>query len=199
VEEQFGSDDYRSALDELLVLKQSKCSFTQHQLEYLGHIISDVRVATNPTKVHSMMNWPVPTSATELRGFLGLTGYYRRFVQNYGLLAKPLTQLLKRKQFIWSVTAQQAFDALKHAMATTPVLGLPDFNSPFIVETDACEDGIGAVLIQHDQPLAFLSKALGPTHRHLSIYEKEFLALRMAVEKWRPYLQLQEFLIRTDH
>ena len=84
-------------------------------------------------------------------------------------------------------------------MFTTPVLGLPDFSAPFLVETDACDTGIGAVLIQHDKPLAFLSKALGPTHMHLSIYEKEFLALIMAVEKWCSYLQLQEFVIRTDH
>lgn len=84
-------------------------------------------------------------------------------------------------------------------MTTTLVLGLPDFNSPFTVETDACDDGIGAVLIQHDQPLAFLSKALGPAHKHLSIYEKEFLALIMAAEKWRQYLQRQEFVIKTDH
>ena len=98
--------------------------------------------------------------------------------------------MLKKKQFLWSVTAQQAFDALKRAMTTALVLGLPDFNSPFIIETDACDDGIGAVLIQHDQPLAFLCKALGPTHQHLSIYEKKFMALIMAVEKWRPYLEL---------
>ena len=128
-----------------------------------------------------------------------MTGYYRRFVKHYGLLAKPLTNLLKCKQFVWTSAAQQAFVKLKEAMVTTPVLGLPDFNTPFIVETDACDDGIGAVLIQHGQPLAFLSKALGPAHKHLSIYEKEFLALIMAVERWRPYLQQQEFLIRTDH
>ena len=84
-------------------------------------------------------------------------------------------------------------------MATTPVLALPNFHEPFEVETDASDIGIGAVLIQKGQPVAFLSKALGPTHSHLSIYEKEFLALIMAVEKWRQYLQRQEFVIITDH
>ena len=84
-------------------------------------------------------------------------------------------------------------------MSTTPVLALPDFTKPFTVETDACEDGIGAVLLQNAQPIAFLSKALGPTHKAMSIYEKEFLALIMAVKRWRPYLQLQEFVIVTDH
>ena len=182
-----------------LYLKHSKCSFAQSQLEYLGHIISAEGVATDSSKTSAMYNWPTPTNFTELRGFLGLTGYYRRFVKNYGLLAKPLTNLLKCKQFVWSTTAQKAFVSLKEAMVTTPVLGLPDFTSPFIVETDACDNGIGAVLIQHDKPLAFLSKALGPTHKHLFIYEKDFLALIMDMERWRPYLQLQEFLIRTDH
>lgn len=84
-------------------------------------------------------------------------------------------------------------------MSTTPVLALPNFQEPFTIETDACDLGIGAVLMQHDQPVAYLSKAFTETHKHLSIYEKEFLALIMTVEKWRPYLQGQEFIIKTDH
>jgi hypothetical protein len=182
-----------------LYLKRSKCSFAQHELEYLGHIISDKGVATDASKTAAMRQWPTPTSVTELRGFLGLTGYYRKFVQNYGVLAKPLTQLLRKKQFCWTTVAQQAFDKLKQAMCSTPVLAIPDFSATFIVETDASDLGIGAVLMQKDQPVAFMSKALGPNHQKLSIYEKEFLALIMAVEKWRPYLQRQEFIIRTDH
>jgi len=185
--------------DHHLYLKASKCSFAQNQLEYLGHIIFAAGVSTDQSKIAAMVNWLIPTCVTELRAFLGLTGYYMRFVRNYGLLAKPLTQLLKKKMFQWSNTAQQAFDALKLAMSTTPVLALPDFTKPFTVETDACDDGIGAVLLQNAQPIAFLSKALGQTHKAMSIYEKEFLALIMAVERWRSYLQLQEFVIITDH
>ena len=130
---------------------------------------------------------------------MGLTGYYRKFVQHYGLIAYPLTQLLRKKQFQWNAQAQQAFEQLKQAMASTPVLALPDFNEQFIVETDASDVGIGAVLMQKGQPIAYLSKALAQQHKHLSIYEKEFLALIMAVEKWRQYLQHHEFIIRTDH
>ena len=115
------------------------------------------------------------------------------------VIAKPLTQLLKKKMFQWSPTSQQAFELLKKAMSTTLVLALPDFTKPFTVETDACEDGIGAVLLQNFQPIAFLSKALGKKHKAMSIYEKEFLDHIMAVERWRPYLQLQEFVIVTDH
>jgi hypothetical protein len=182
-----------------LFMKLSKCSFAQKQLEYLGHIISDKGVATDPSKTSAMPNWQTPSNITDLRGFLGLTGYYRKFVKHYGLIAKPLTQLLKKKQFQWGSEAEEAFKSLKQAMSSTPVLALPDFNVPFIVETDASDMGVGAVLMQKDQPIAFFSKALGPVHKKLSIYEKEFLALIMAVEKWRPYLQRKEFIIRIDH
>jgi hypothetical protein len=173
--------------DNQLYMKANKCSFAQHQLEYLGHIISDQGVATDPSKTADMLKWPTPVTVTELRGFLGLTGYYRKIVKHYGLIAKPLTQLLKKNQFQWTDQAQQAFENLKAEMTSTPVLALPDFAQPFIVETDACDTGVGAVLLQKDRPIAFLSKALSLQHQQLSIYEKEFLALIMAVDKWRQY------------
>lgn len=185
--------------DNQLYLKYSKCSFAQSQLEYLGHIISSQGVATAPNKTAAMLHWPTPTNFTDLRAFLGLTGYYRRFVRGYGIIAKPLTNLLRQKAFQWTMAAQEAFDQLKLAMTTTPVLALPNFSATFTVETDACGEGVGAVLMQAGQPIAFLSKALGEKHRALSIYEKEFLALIMAVEKWKHYLQRQEFIILTDH
>jgi len=165
----------------------------------LGHIISDQGVSTDPAKTQAMLQWPIPTSFIELRAFLGLTGYYRKFVKNYGIIAKPLTLLLRNKQFQWTDQANTTFHNLKTAMTTTPVLALPKFQAQFTVETDACIDGIGAVLMQNGQPIACLSKALGEKHKQLSIYEKEFLALIMAVEKWRHYLQRQEFVILTDH
>ena len=146
-----------------------------------------------------MLHWPVPATMTDLRAFLWLTGYYRKFVKHYGQITKPLTDILRLKNFLWTPSAQAAFDNLKIAMTTTPVLALPDFQETFTVETDACQDGIGAVLMQKGQPIAFLSKALGEKHKTLSIYEKEFLALIMAVERWRHYLQRNEFIIQTDH
>ncbi|WVZ93178.1 hypothetical protein U9M48_039180 [Paspalum notatum var. saurae] len=176
-------------------LKPTKCSFAQSQIEYLGHIISADGVATDPAKTAIMQQWPTPTTITELGAFLGLFGYY----EGYGILARPLTNLLKKNAFAWSQEATLAFEALKQAMQKAPVLALPDFQATFIVETDACDGGLGAVLMQHDRPIAFLSKALGDKHKHLSVYEKEFLAVIMAVERWRPYLQRQEFVIRTDH
>lgn len=178
-----------------LYAKRSKCSFAVNQIEYLGHIISDKGVSIDPTKIESMVKWPVPSSHTELRGFLCLTGYYRKFVMGYGMLAKPLTSLLQQKQFTWSSLAQTSFDALKAAMVSTPVLGLPDFGETFVIETDACDSGIGAVLSQRGHPIAFYNKALGVANSKLSTYEKEFLAILMAVEKWRYYLHRGHLLL----
>jgi hypothetical protein len=182
-----------------LYAKASKCSFAQSQIEYLGHVISENGVATDAEKTKAMQAWPVPTSATELRGFLGLTGYYRKFVPRYGIIAKPLTQLLTKKGFTWPDAAQSAFDQLKAAMVNTPVLALPDFDRSFSIETDACDTGIGAVLVQDGHPVAYFSKALGVRNQQLSTYEKEFLAVMMAVDKWRAYLQRGPFVILTDH
>jgi hypothetical protein len=182
-----------------LFANESKCSFAQPKIEYLGHVISKNGVATDTNKTDAMHDWPVPTNATELRGFLGLTGYYRKFVPRYGIIAKPLTNVLTKKGFLWNAQAQVAFDQLKTAMVNMPVLALPDFDRPFTIETDACDTGIGAVLVQDGHPLAYFSKALGVRNQRLSTYEKEFLAVMMAVDKWRAYLQRGPFTIVTDH
>jgi hypothetical protein len=179
--------------------KLSKCSFGQTSIQYLGHIISDQGVATDPEKTAAMEQWPLPTTITELRGFLGLTGYYRKFVQNYSIITKPLTQLLTKKGFNWTQEATVAFHQLKTAMISTPGLALPDFNLLLTVETDACDTGVGAVLMQRGHPIAYMRKALGIVNRKLSLYEKEFLAIIMAIDKWRQYLQIGPFTILTDH
>lgn len=182
-----------------LHLKIAKCSFAKEQLEFLGHIISSGGVSTDPTKVQIVQRWPVPTSVKEVRSFLGMAGYYRRFVKHFGIISKPLTNLLKKGQiFLWSSETQVAFDTLKQALLEAPVLAIPDFQKQFMVITDASDRGIGAVLQQGGHPIAFISKALGPRNRGLSTYEKECLAILFAVEQWRPYLQHNEFVICTD-
>ena len=142
----------------------------------------------------------MPLDAKQLRSVLGMTGFYRKYVKGYASISRPLTQLLhKNTPFIWTSECQLAFETLKSALITTPVLALPDFTCQFVVETDACDAGIGAVLLQKEHPLAFVSKALGPRNRGLSTYEKEYMAILLAVDQWRSYLQHDEFLIRTDH
>ncbi|KAJ4801231.1 polyprotein [Rhynchospora pubera] len=190
---------FRKLKEHNLFAKMSKCAFGVERIEYLGHIISKEGVATDAHKVEAMLNWPIPKNIKELRGFLGLTEYYRRFIKNYGIICKPLTELLGKIEFKWNVKAQEAFERLKKAMSSAPVLALPDFTQPFCIEADACETGLGAVLTQGGRPLAYLSKALGPKNMAKSTYEKELMAILMAVSKWRHYLQGQPFVIKTDH
>jgi len=181
-------------------VKMSKCHFAQRQLRYLGHVISEDGVATDPDKINAILQWPVPQSVKELRSFLGLAGYYRRFVKHFGIISKPLMDLLRKGAvYVWTDIQDKAFSALKQALTTAPVLALLDFSRPFAIETDASGIGIGAVLMQGGHPLAFLSKALGPRSQGLSTYEKEYMAILLALEHWRSYLQHAEFHIITDH
>ena len=110
-------------------------------------------------KIQVMLDWPRPTNVSELYGFLGLTGYYQKFVRHYGILSRPLTNLLKKGQFRWTDATDTAFMLLKQAMTTTPTLAMPNFQQSFTIECDASEEGIGVVLTQHDRPIAFMSRA----------------------------------------
>ena len=170
--------------DHKLLIKPSKCSFARQKLEYLGHIIGSEGVSTDPSKIAAVQQWITPTNVKQLRGFLGLSGYYRKFIQGYGVLSRPLSDLLKKNvPFIWTPTHQAAFDSLKQALISAPVLQMPDFSRAFTIEIDASDVGIGAVLTQQGHPIAYLSKALGPRARAMSTYEKECMAILLAVDK----------------
>ncbi|CAH9140159.1 unnamed protein product [Cuscuta epithymum] len=181
---------------------EKKCSFGKTSVEYLGHIVSQFGVAMDPSKISSVLRWPQPQSFKAVRGFLGLTGYYRRFIRDYGKLAQPLTALLKKDslaRFQWSQPAQSAFEALKAAVTSAPVLATPDFSLPFLIECDASGTGVGAVLMQGLRPIAYFSKALSGRTLAKSAYEKELMALVLAIQHWRPYLIGRKFVVRTDH
>jgi hypothetical protein len=179
-------------------VKLSKCVFAQREISYLGHVISQDGVATDPAKVSAISAWPTP-SVKELRSFLGLAGYYRKFVRNFGIISQPLTALLKKHAlFVWTQDQVDSFSALKDALCHSLVLALPDFSKTFCIETDANGCGVGAVLLQEGNPLAFFSRALGPKSQGLSTYEKEYMAILLAVQQWRQYLQHVEFIIYTD-
>lgn len=182
-----------------LKVKGSKCSFGTTQVEYLGHVVNAEGVAVDPSKIECIKQWKQPTTLKGLRGFLGLAGYYRKFVKNFGLIAKPLTNMLKKDSFVWSSAAEQSFIDLKAALIATPVLALPDFTKEFVLECDTSGVGIGAVLSQQKHPIAFMSKTLSQRHLALSVYDKEMLAVVSAVQHWRPYLLGHHFIIITDH
>ncbi|KAJ9550331.1 hypothetical protein OSB04_014376 [Centaurea solstitialis] len=180
------------------VVNRKKCSFGQMSVEYLGHIIDGEGVSMDPKKIQAVLEWPTPRQVKGVRGFLGLTGYYRKFVRNYGAIAKPLTDITKKNNFHWDEDTQQAFDRLKHAITSAPVLALPDFSAPFVVECDASGRGIGAVLMQQHRPIAFYSKALSDRNLAKSAYEREIMALALAVQHWRSYLLGTTFTVYSD-
>ena len=157
-------------------------------MEYLGHIVSHEGVKVDPNKIKSIKEWKFHTTIKQLRGFLKLTGYYRKFVKNYGRIAAPLTTLLKKDAFSWTLEATKAFEHLKEEMCLTPVLAMPDFTKTFIVECDASGNGIGVVLMQERRPIAFESGPIKGKYLQKAIYEKEMLAILYALKKWQYYM-----------
>jgi hypothetical protein len=152
----------------------------------------------DPKKIEAMQDWPHPKTLKSLHGFLGLTGYYRKFVKNYGKIVAPLTALLKKNSSTWNPAAARNFQTLKMAMCTTPVLALPDFTKTFVLECDALGKGIGIVLMQEGQPLAFINKQLSERNLGKSIYEKKMLDILHVIDLWHPYLLGKCFQIKID-
>ncbi|KAA0062186.1 transposon Ty3-G Gag-Pol polyprotein [Cucumis melo var. makuwa] len=149
-------------------------------------------------RINAIKEWPIPTNVREVREFLSLTGYYKRFVQRYGTMAAPLTQLLKLGASKWTDEAHEAFKKLQNAMMTLPMLAMLDFNLPFETETDASEYRVGAVLIQAKRPIAFCSHTLAMRDHAKSVYERELMAVVLAVQRRRPYLLGRKFVVKTD-
>jgi hypothetical protein len=164
-----------------LHLKRSKCSFGAPSVAYLGHVISTKGVAMDADKVAAVSALPPPRSARGLRGYLGLAGYYRKFIRDFGLIAAPLTRLFRRDSFAWDKDAEDAFQALKRALTTGPVLQMPDFDKLFLVDCDASGVRFGVVLHQGAGPVAFFSRPFAARHLKLAAYERELIGLVQAV------------------
>lgn len=145
-----------------------------------------------------MLEWPFPTSLKSLRGFFSLTGYYKKFIKGYGLIASPLTALLRKNSFHWSKSATKASLDLKHVVTNPPVLALPNFSLPFTIQCDASDVRVGAVLMQQGRPIAFMSQAIHGKALNLSTYEKKLMAIVQAVKKEHSYLLGHTFKVQTN-
>ena len=191
--------------DNNLFLKPEKCVFHQSQVEYLGVIIGNKQSRMDPAKTLAIRDWDVPKKKRELQRFLGFCNFYRRFIQGYSHIAKPLTILTGNIPWSWTSHQQIAFDTLKNAITSEPVLALPQPRGQFRIEADSSDYAVGAVLSQIQDgkwhPIAFLSKALTETQRNYEIYDKEMLSIMIALEEWRHYLigADESFEIWTDH
>ncbi|KAF3614446.1 putative purple acid phosphatase 18-like isoform X1 [Capsicum annuum] len=160
--------------------------------------VSSEEVQVDPSKIESLISWQAPKDIKSLRGFLELTGYYRKFVKDYGKIAAPLTDLLKKDAFSWGERAQQPFEALKLSMTQEPVLAMPNFSQPFVIETDASGFGVSAVLMQNGKPITYFGRMLSSRARQCSVYERELMAIVLAIKRWNHYLMGHHFIIRTD-
>ena len=198
-----------------LKVSADKCFFFQRRVKFLGHVISDQGIETDPEKINKIKNWPIPSNPDELRSFLAFAGYYRRFIQNFSKIAKPLADLLpptspkkkgkaKKTVWRWEQEHQEVFNRLKESLITEPILGYPDFTLPFELHVDASGQGLGAVLYQEQdgkkRVIAYASRSLSKSEKNYPAHKLEFLALKWSItEKFSDYLIHRKFRVYTDN
>ena len=186
-----------------LYAKKSKCEFFQQSISFLGHVVSGKGISMEEDKVKAIKEWPAPTTVTAIRSFLGLAGYYRRFVKEFSKIAMPLTDFTHRKKFDWTELQQNSFVQLKQAISSAPVLIIPDDSLPYLVTTDASGSAVGATLIKikgmgFSRLLSFLQENV-ICREDYPVHEQELLAIIIALKEWRHYLHGRRFKIHTDH
>ena len=189
-----------------LSARPSKCYIAYSSLEVLGHIVGTDRLSPNPDKIEVIKNAHRPTTKKQVRSFIGMAEFYRKFVPNFSDIASPLTDLTKKgqpNQVRWEAIHERAFSSLKNALVKAPVLKLPNFSQVFILQTDASDNGIGAILLQDEDnirlPVSYASKKLKASERNYSTIEKECLAIVWAISKFQRYLYGKQFILETDH
>ncbi|XP_051543662.1 uncharacterized protein LOC127434749 [Myxocyprinus asiaticus] len=186
-----------------LYLKAEKCLFHQSSIQFLGYIISSSGVQMDTSKVQAVTTWPQPTTVKELQRFLGFANFYRRFIRNFNTVVAPLTSLLrgKPKTLSWSPQATKAFQLLKTSFTIALILRHPNPDLPFVVEVDASISGVGAILSQRQGnppklfPCAFYSKKLSPAETNYDVGNRELLAIKLALEEWRHWLEALSTLL----
>ncbi|KAI3667584.1 hypothetical protein L6452_42650 [Arctium lappa] len=185
---------------EKLFAKFSKYEFWLQEVQFLGHVVSKDGVKVDPTKIEAMMSWEPPTSPTEIRSFLGLAGYYRRFIQDFSEIATPLTSLTRKNvKFHWTDAQEQAFQTLKRKLCEAPILSLPDGSEDFVVYSDASKMGLGCVLMQRGKVIAYASRQLKDHEKNYPTHDLELAAVVFALKLWRHYLYGAKCTLFTDH
>lgn len=187
-----------------LTISAEKSRFCMKRLKYLGHIIGEGSIAPDPSGINAIVEYPQPTCAKDIRRLLGMAGWYRRFIPNFATMSAPLSDLLKKgKAFVWTDAASKAFDEIKAVLVSAPVLASPNYDAPFIIQTDASDAGIGGVLVQgtgeSERAIAYFSQKLSAAQRKYQTTERECLAVIVGIEKFRPYIEGAHFTVVTDH
>jgi hypothetical protein len=177
-----------------------KCTFCTDRVSFLGYVVTPQGIEVDQAKVEAIQGWPVPNTITQVRSFLGLAGFYRRFVKDFSTIAAPLNELTKKGvPFDWGKAQENSFNMLKDKLTHAPLLQLPDFNKTFELECDASGIGLGGVLLQEGKPIAYFSEKLSGPVLNYSTYDKELYALVRTLETWQHYLWPKEFIIHSDH
>jgi hypothetical protein len=183
-----------------LYAKLSKCEFWLKEVSFLGHVISSEGIAVDPAKVDTVLQWGTPEFVSEIRSFLGLAGYYRRFIEGFSKLALPLTKLTRKDQaFVWDGDCERSFQELKKRLTTAPVLILPDAKESFVVYCDASKMGLGGVLMQKGKVVAYASRQLKVHEKNYPTHDLELAAVVFALKTWRHYLYGSRFEVFSDH
>lgn len=196
---------FEAAMKAGIKLKASKCHFCYPEIEFVGHMVCEKGIRMMPEKVEKVQAWPVPKNQTELKGFLGLAGYYRRLIKDFASIAVPLNKMTSKKiPYQWGKEQQEAFEKLKFAMTTAPVLCKPNFQQDWVLDVDASDVALGAVLGQEDKegevhPVYFWSRQLGNPEKNYSVTDRECLAVVAACKKFRPYILGRHVTIHSDH
>ena len=189
-----------------MTVKPSKCKVAHYEVEFLGHIVGSNRCRCQGDKIRKVKEAPRPKTKKQVTAFLGLAGYYRNFIPNFAIVAQPLHETLKKyalNNIDWGEAQENSFVTLKNMLCKEPILQLPDASKPFILRTDASQDGVGAVLMQESEggifPIAYHSRKLKPAERNYSTVEKELLAVVDGIKKYYYYLYGAPFILETDH
>jgi hypothetical protein len=186
--------------DNQLYAKYSKCEFLIGEVPFLGHVISNGGISVDPAKVKEIMVWSIPTTVTEIRSFLGLAGYYWRFMEGFSKISKPMTSLLEKgREFKWDEKCQDSFDQLKKRLMSPPVLTMPDLQKGFDIYCDACGQGLGCVLMQEGYVISYASRQLRKHELNYPTHDLELAVVVHALKIWRHYIMGTKCQVYTNH